>query len=130
MDLTSTMNGEVDLATRTALVRDGSYLEITDRIAASASKDAKVRWCFPTEAVPSVTSEGIELVRGDVTMLLKASAAYDVEYGIWPNDPKEADFPAPFCEFEEVREGEYYCGFKVTVPAGKECEIITTIKRK
>lgn len=130
VDLTSTMNGEVDLATRTALVRDGSYLEITDRIAASASKDAKVRWCFPTEAVPSVTSEGIELVRGDVTMLLKASAAYDVEYGIWPNDPKEADFPAPFCEFEEIREGEYYCGFKVTVPAGKECEIITTIKRK
>lgn len=130
VDLTSTMDGEVASASRTALIRDGEYLELTDRITAASSKQAAVRWCFPTSAVPTLTSEGIELTQGEVTVVLQAVADYEVEYGIWTSDPKLADFPAPFCEFEEVREDEFYCGFKVTVPAGKICEIKTTIKKK
>ena len=130
VDLTSTLDGEVAAASRTAVVKDEAYLEITDKITASSSKQANVRWCFPTQAALSLTSEGIELVRGDVTMLLSVSSPYKVEYGIWTNDPKQADFPAPFCDAEEVRDDEFYCGFKVTVPAGKTCEIITTIKKK
>ena len=131
VDLTSTLNGEVATASRTALIRDGEYLELTDKITANAGKAAAVRWCFPTQAQPVVTPDGIELTRGEVTVILRAQAGEcAVEYGIWASDPKEADFPTVFCEFEEVREGEYYCGFKVTVPAGKTCEIITTIKKK
>ena len=131
VDLTSTLNGEVASAARTALIRNGEYLELTDKITANAGKAAQVRWCFPTQASAAVTQDGIELTREGVTVILKAQAGdCAVEYGIWTNDPKKADFPTPFCEFEEVREGEYYCGFKVTVPAGKTCDIITTIKKK
>ena len=131
VDLTSTLNGEVASAARTALIRNGEYLELTDKITANAGKSAQVRWCFPTQASAVVTQDGIELTRESVTVILKAQAGdCAVEYGIWTSDPKEADFPTPFCEFEEVREGEYYCGFKVTVPAGKTCDIITTIKKK
>jgi hypothetical protein len=116
---------------RTALIRNGEYLELTDKITANAGKAAQVRWSFPTQASAAVTQDGIELTREGVTVILKAQAGdCAVEYGIWTNDPKKADFPTPFCEFEEVREGEYYCGFKVTVPAGKTCDIITTIKKK
>jgi hypothetical protein len=129
VDLTSTLDGEVAAASRTALVKDGEYLELTDRITA-ASRPAAVRWCFPTTAVPALTSDGIELTHGEVTTVLKAVCGYEIEYGIWTSDPKSADLPAPFCDFEEVRPDEYYCGFKVTVPAGQTCEIITTIKRK
>ena len=131
VDLTSTLNGEVASAARTALIRNGEYLELTDKITANAGKAAQVRWCFPTQASAAVTQDGIELTREGVTVILKAQAGdCAVEYGIWTNDPKKADFPTPFCEFEEVREGEYYCGFKVTVPAGKTCDIMTTIKKK
>ncbi len=130
VDLTTTMNGEVASALRTALIKDGEYLELTDEITATASKDADVRWCFPTEATLVLADGGIELTREDVTVVLSASAEYPVEYGIWANDPELADFPSPFAAFEEKREDEFYCGFKVRVPAGKSCKIITTIKKK
>jgi hypothetical protein len=130
VDLTSTFDGEVAAASRTALVRNGEYLELTDRITATSSKPAVVRWCFPTSAVPALVSDGIELTQGDVTMVLRAESEYEPVYGIWTNDPKLADFPAPFSESEEYREDEYYCGFKVTVPAGQTCEIKTIIKKK
>ena len=130
VDLTRTLNGEVASAFRTALLRDNEYLELKDDITALTSKDAYVRWCFPTEAVPVVTDDGIELTRDGVTVVLSASADYAVEYGIWANDPEKADFPSAFCAFEEKREDEYYCGFKVKIPAGKMCEILTTIKKK
>ena len=130
VDLTKTLNGEVASARRTALIKDGEYLEITDEITASVSKDADVRWCFPTEATIALVEGGIELSREDVTVLLSASAEFPVEYGIWTNDPELADFPSPFAAFEEKREDEFYCGFRVNVPAGKTCKIITTIKKK
>ena len=130
VDLTNTLNGEVLSARRTALIRNGEYLELTDDITALSTKDALVRWCFPTEAQPVITAEGIELTREGVTVLLNASADYAVEYGIWANDPQKADFPSPFCAFEEKREDEHYCGFKVNVPRGMKCKIITTIKKK
>jgi hypothetical protein len=130
VDLTSTFDGEVAAASRTALVRNGEYLELTDHITATSSKPAAVRWCFPTSAVPALVSDGIELTQGDVTMVLRAESEYEPVYGIWTNDPKLADFPAPFSESEEYREEEYYCGFKVTVPAGQTCEIKTIIKKK
>ena len=131
VDLSKTLKDEVASATRTALIKDCEYLELTDKITAKDTKDANVRWCFPTEAELVITQDGIELTREGITVLLTAQAGEcAVEYGIWPNDPKMADFPAPFCEYEEVREKEYYCGFKVVVPAGKTCEIITTIKKK
>lgn len=130
VDLTSTFDGEVAAASRTALVRNGEYLELTDRITTTSSKPAVVRWCFPTSAVPALVSDGIELTQGDVTMVLRAESEYEPVYGIWTNDPRLADFPAPFSESEEYREDEYYCGFKVTVPAGQTCEIKTIIKKK
>lgn len=130
VDLTTTLKSEVESAVRTALIKDEEYLEITDVIKAKDSKPAAVRWCFPTQGVPTLTEDGIELTREGVTVILKASAEYQVEYGIWANDPELADFPTPFCEYEEVRDGEYYCGFKVTIPAGKTSEIKITIKKK
>ena len=130
VDLTKTLNGEVRSAVRQAIIKDEEYLQLKDVIVAQADKDANVRWCFPTEAEVRVVAEGLELTRGDVTVLLSAITDCPVEYGIWANDPEKADFPSAFCAFEEKRETEFYCGFKVSIPASQTCEIITTIKKK
>ncbi len=129
LDLTSTLAGEVVSATRKAVIRDESYLSITDCVTASSDKSAVVRWNMCTEAVPALSSDGIILSRDGMTMKLSVTPSEGVEYRIWPNDPKLAEHPAPFCNVEAYRSGEYYCGYTVTVPAGEVRELEVTLKR-
>lgn len=129
VDLTAVLAGQVGKATRTALIKDKSYLSVTDHIEALPDKEAAIRWNLSTEAVPEITDEGIKLTIGSKSVLMQASSSYAVTYRIFTSDPKEADHPAPFCDSEEVRDGEHYCGFTVTVPAGQTDDITVTFKK-
>jgi len=124
------LKGQVKSATRTALIKDGSYLSVTDDIAALDGEQALVRWNIETQAVPTLRDDGILLTSGSVSVLLQAQSSYPVEYKIFPNDPAKAEHPAPFCAAEEYRDYEYYCGFTLTIPAGQTDSIEVTFKRQ
>ena len=129
LELTATLAGEVASATRKAVIKDGDHLSVTDRITARSDKEASVRWNICTEAHPTLADDGIILERDGIRMKLAVSASAGVKYRIWPNDPKQAEHPAPFCNVEAYRPEEYYCGYTVTVPAGETKELEMTIKR-
>lgn len=129
LDLTGTLAGEVRTATRKAVIKNGSYLSITDYITAASGKEVFVRWNMCTETVPTLVADGIILESDGIRMKLSVSQPTGVEYRIWPNDPKLAEHPAPFCNVEAYRPGEYYCGYTVTIPAGATRELEMTLKR-
>ena len=129
LDLTKALEGQVAEATRTALIKDKSYLSVTEHIRALAEKDASIRWNLCTDAVPTLAENGIVLTLDGKKMLLQAVSAYPLTYKIFTNDPNAAEHPAPFSYAEEYRENEHYCGFTVTIPAGKADDIAVTLKR-
>ena len=134
VDMTATMNGEVTSAKRKAIIKEDNYLEITDSFEALPSKDAAVRWNICTYGVPEITEDGIVLTQTsedglNVSMILSAESANALEYEIFTSDPSLADHPSPFCDIEAVRENEYYCGFRLTVPAGSKDDIKITLKK-
>lgn len=119
---------DLEKAERTAVIRDRSFLEVTDVLKASGDAPASVRWTLMTSAEPEVCADGIVLRKDGKTMKLSVEGV-DVEYRTWPTDPKAyADNPVAF--FDEQPKGVSCCGFVFTLPAGKELSMVTTIKRK
>lgn len=130
VDFKSIFKDQLKGATRTAVIRDDSYLEVTDHIEALDTKDALIRWNLCSKATSAeVVPGGIKITAGGESALLSATSKYPIEYAVFTNDPKLSDHPSPFCEVEDVRKNYTYCGFYVTVPAGKTENIVVTLKR-
>lgn len=116
---------DLEKAERTAVIRDDSYLEVTDVIKAADGKNAEVRWTLMTEGTPEIVADGILLTKKGVTMKLSASGA-EVKYRTWSTDPK--DYPGnPVADFDEKPKDIYCCGFTFTAPADKELSLVTTL---
>lgn len=115
---------DLERATRTALIKEGKYLEVTEQL--RAETDSDVRWTLMTEATPEVTESGIILVKDGKKMCLKAEGA-EVCYTSWPTDPKA--YPGnPVADFDEAPKGIACCGFTFKAPAKQDIEIVVTIK--
>lgn len=123
LDMKEVFGASVAKAERTIVIKDGSYLEVTDVIAAPADSCATVRWTLISPAVPSVSADGIMLTSGKKAVKVQTTGA-TVEYGIWPTDPKECE--KPFL-LQSKRKTDI-CGFTVTIPAGQEVTLVTTMK--
>lgn len=115
---------DLESAKRTALIRDGKYLEVTEEL--RASTDSDVRWTLMTEARPEIGPDGIILVKNGRKMILKAVGT-EVEYTSWPTDPKA--YPGnPVADFDEAPKGIACCGFTFRAPAGVDMRVVVTLK--
>ncbi|MDD6150915.1 MAG: heparinase II/III family protein [Bacteroidales bacterium] len=112
-------------ASRKAVIRSGSYLEVRDSLHALPGKDARIRWTCCSDAKPEIVSSGILLSDGNTTMKLSTDAPGAV-FRIWSSDP--ADYPTPLERGEDPLEG-YICGFEFDIPASGKILVTTTLKR-
>ena len=126
VDMSDAFAGDLDKALRTALIRDYSYLEVTDSLSAPADKPAQVRWTLVTEGVPMVQKDRILLSKNGCIMSLEAKGI-QVKYMEWSSDPRTYDLVSR--AWEEPQEGTYLCGFTFEIPAGKSVVLTTTLKK-
>ncbi|MBQ7268314.1 MAG: glycoside hydrolase family 88 protein [Bacteroidales bacterium] len=121
-DLTPLYDGPVSV-TRTPVIRDNAYLEVTDCIK-TGRRAHTVRFNLVSEGEPELLSDGILLRKDGVTMKLQTSGA-QVNYRIWPSDPSDfSNFP-----FEETAPDTWICGFTVKLPKKSETTLLTTLRR-
>lgn len=125
-NLVEVFGGDLAKASRKVVIKDGSYLEVTDVLAAPADRSADVRGTFITKSSVQVSEDGITLSSGGKNMKLHTEGA-EVEYRTWSTNPKDYDNPAAF--FQNEKKGTYLCGYTVTIPAGKEIALVTTLKK-
>jgi hypothetical protein len=118
--------GDLVKAERTAALCDGNRLEVTDVLMAPGDRSAHVRWTMLTAAKPSITPDGIVLIRKGVKMLLKVEGA-DVKYKIWSTDPQ--DYDSPLKHLDAPNKGSYLCGYEVSVPESAEYAITVTLQK-
>lgn len=124
-DLSHAYSKDLEDATRTALIRGGAYLEVTDRLkTGSGSATTHVRWTCCSDAVPEIVEGGIRLSNGHTDMLLSTDAP-SPEFHIWSSDP--ADYPSEVIGKQNPLDG-YICGFEFDIPAGTTSVIVTTLK--
>lgn len=121
-DLTALYPGVVSV-TRTPLIRDNSYLEVTDCIK-TGGQGKEVRFNLVSEGEPEVVEDGILLRRNGVTMKLHTEGA-EVKYRIWPTDPSDMNEFA----FEEPAPDTWICGYSIKLPKKKLTTLVTTLKR-
>lgn len=127
VDLTSAYSTDIKSASRTALIKDESYLEIGDYIETNNDgRSVHVRFTCMTDAVPTVISDGILLSNGTVTMKLSTTAPNPV-FKTWSSDP--ADYPSEIIGRQEPLTG-YICGFEYDIPAGQITGVITTLVKQ
>lgn len=127
VDLTDTFYGQLHSANRKAVIKDNSYLEITDKFTAlNNGKAAHIRWTCGSDASPRLVKGGIELDDGATKMKLVNNAP-DAVYKIWSVDPN--DYPTELERGEDPLDG-YLCGFEFNIPAGESVTIVTTLKKK
>lgn len=125
VDLTDTFYNQLRYGNRKAVIRNGSYLEVTDNLAALDGSAAHIRWTCASDAAPVIVSDGIELSDGSTVMKLSTDAT-GATYRIWSVDPKDYE---TFLTGEDPLEG-YLCGFEFDIPAGSAVKITTTLKKK
>ena len=124
-NLTPVFGGEVEYASRSVSIVDGSFLEVSDTLRARGDLDASVRWTLATYARPEVVQDGILLRQGGVTMKLSASGA-PLEYHVWSADPSDYESPV---KDDEPDLDVYLCGFEFTVQKSQDLSILATLTR-
>lgn len=124
-DLNNAFGGLTFKVLRTAVIRDNSYLEITDDIIASEDNECNVRWNIVTKAIPEVLNDGIVLTIGDKRMKLSVEGA-DVNWYAQPCNPRQTD--SPFASWDWCPEGYHLCGY--TVKLNRSERKILTCKLK
>lgn len=127
VDINNCFGGMTYRALRTALIRDDSYLEVTDDILASEDDECLVRWTMATEADVEVVDDGIILRQGGISMKLQAEGA-DVLYRTWPCDP--AAYPDnPYHSWDKKQDGFHLCGYTFLLPKAGRRVVKVTLKR-
>ena len=136
VDLSDCLWSQVQTGNRTAVIRDGSYLEITDKLTALSSTDAVVRWVCCTSTTPEVLSDGSGIVLTDsngVKMKIETDAPGAV-FKTWSSDPASSeDYTSPFTETSEACQKKldgYLCGYEYTVAKGASSTVVTTLKKQ
>ena len=125
-DLTSIYSNEAASVIRTAVIRDDSYLEVTDAVSALDSKPAHVRWSLVTPAKVSVEPDGIVLTVKKKSVKLTASGA-PVEYRMYNSNAQASG--EKFASFEADQSSKMtVCGFEFDIPAGGHVDMVTTLK--
>ena len=126
LDLTPVFGGDLASAERTVALCEEAWLEVTDRLAAPAGRDALVRWTLVSEAEPAMTDGGIVLEKNGVRMLLQTTGAA-VDYRTWPSDPTQYD--SPLSHVDAPNPGTWICGYEIQLPAGEARTLVTTLRR-
>lgn len=133
VDLANALYGQIKTGGRTAVIRDGSYLEITDVLTALDGKEARVRWTCASDAAPEVVSDGIVLTDANGVKMKISTNAPGAKFSIWSTDPaKSEDYTSPFTETEKLHQNPldgYLCGFEYVIPAGQKLPVVTTLMR-
>ncbi len=124
-DLSELYPGSLESAVRTAVIKFGEYLEISDALTAPAGKPASVRWNMVTPAAVELVEDGIVLTQKGKSLKLAASGA-DVQYRTWSADPGDYESPLKGCDGPNP--GMTICGFTFDIPAGESVIITTTLK--
>lgn len=123
LDLTPLFGNDVQSATRKIVIKDDSFLEITDVITSAADKAADVRFTLVTDALPEVGRKSIILTSDGQAAEFKV-VGVKVRYAIWPSNPAEYPFPVN----KALKQTEKnLCGYTYTVPAGKTVTVVTRI---
>lgn len=136
VDLSDCLWSQVQTGNRTAVIRDGSYLEITDKLTALSSTDAVVRWVCCTSTTPEVLSDGsgIELTDPNGVKMKIETDAPGAVFKIWSSDPASSeDYTSPFTETAEACQKKldgYLCGYEYTVTKGASSTVVTTLKKQ
>ena len=125
VDLSEVYFGKLKNYTRTVSIAGDDRLVVTDQFDVGED-DLNLRWSFVSMATPSITPEGILLnYKGKKRMFLAEGAA--LEYSIWPNDPAQYDSPTGI--YEKKQKGFYIAGYTLSVHAGENIKLVTTIMR-
>lgn len=127
IDLTSVLAPDLKSASRTAVITDGSALEITDCLTAPGDTPAHIRWTLITPVKVRITADGIELNDGKTVMVLKTDAP-DAVFRTWSSDPK--DYPSRTAYNDLPLKKHTICGFEFDIKEGDAASIKTTITKK
>ncbi len=125
MYFNDTFMDDIEYGSRTALIRDESYLEVTDSIRTNTDAPAHVRWSFVTRATPEIKDDCIVLTQNGKELTIRVEGCKP-EFKIWSTNPK--DYEGPTRSFEIWHEDVYACGYEYDIPAGTESAVITTLK--
>lgn len=125
MVFNDTFFDDIEYGSRTALIRDGSYLEVTDSIRTKEDAPAHVRWTFVTRAVPQVVDGCIVLTQNGKTLTIRVDGC-NPEFRIWSTNPR--DYEGPTRSFEKWHKDVYACGYEYDIPAGCVSAVVTTLK--
>ena len=133
VDLTNTFYSMLKTGNRTAVIKDDSYLEVTDVLTALDDKDASIRWTCASDASPSIAEDGIVLTDSKGVQMKISTDAPGAVFSIWSVDPATSeDYTSPFVETEELHQNPlegYLCGFEYVIPAGSKSTVITTLRK-
>ncbi|MBP5566094.1 MAG: heparinase II/III family protein [Bacteroidales bacterium] len=127
VDLTAVFGKDVRKAVRSLYIRDDSWLEVIDEIAAPEDTCAHVRWTFLCPVKPQIKTDGMVLKGSTATMKLSTDAP-SPEYRTWSGNP--ADYGTPTAFGESKMKKMFICGFEFDVPAGQEVTITTSLKKQ
>lgn len=127
IDITDVLGGKLAKAERTALLKENSYLEISDLLIAPAKSGATVRWTLVTEAEPTVTEDGIVLEKKGIRMKVSAEGA-KVKWQTWSSNP--ADYlNNPTANFGVTFPDSRICGYTLKLKKGEKVTVKVTMKR-
>lgn len=133
LDLTPVFGGDVESATRRAVVRKDGSLEIVDTITAPSGKDAHVRWTMVTPAEVSPAKNGFTLRQDKVSMRLDARGKCgkekaELSFRTWSSNP--ADYDGPMAKYDQDNPGVSLCGYETSIPAGETLVVRVTLRKK
>lgn len=139
IDMTKTLKGQVKSASRKAVIKDGAYLLVEDRIEALSNQDGKMIWRMITP--PGVVAEiiggkSIKLSQNGKTMYLHPEFSGNVtnlqlrNWGAFdaahPGKTGEWGWTASDYKVSEVIKANVV-GFTVTIPKGTTVTVSTTL---
>lgn len=123
-DLNNAFKGNTARARRKAVIKDGSFLEVTDDIQASEEEGCTLRWNLATPASVSVEPDGLLLRQGDVDVLLQCRGG-EVTWYAAPADASRDGY----ADWDWTPPGLTMCGWTCTLAKNERLVITTTLKR-
>jgi hypothetical protein len=120
-DLSEVFAGDLQSASRKAVIKEDSYLEVEDKVVA-ANKAAKVRWTMVTPADAwIVDANTIKLKQQGRLKILTVVSDKAVAAKTW-----ESQYPGT--DYDATNPGTIMVGFESSVPAGGEATFTVTLK--
>lgn len=125
MDFNNTFWEDIQAGSRTALIKDNSYLEVTDSLLAPAGKPVHVRWTMVTRASVEVKDDCIVLTQDGKKLTITVEGCKP-EFKTWSTNPR--DYEGPTRSFERWHQDAFACGYEYDIPAGSQSVAVTTLK--